>query len=326
MEEQKIILVTGGNGLVGHGIRLALEKRKLAMPNEKWIYVSSKDADLRDFQQTRAMFERYRPTHVVHLAAMVGGLFHHEKQNCDFLRNNLLINLSVLENCHQMKVQKVVSCLSTCIFPDKTSLPIDESMVHLGPPHYSNFGYSYAKRLVDVQSRAYRLQYGDNFTTVVPTNIFGPHDNFDITNGHVLPALIHKAYRAKYMKENGGTLEVFGTGKAQRQFIYSLDLGELIIEILRRYDDPEPIILSVGQDEERTIYDAAVTIARTMGIDPNTQISFNTTKSDGQCKKTVDISKLRKFVPNYKFTPFEAAMRETVDWFKIHYEDSRKSG
>ncbi|CAG0915912.1 unnamed protein product [Notodromas monacha] len=252
--EPKRVLVTGGAGLVGHGIRIALETRNLTLPNEEWFFISSKEADLRIKSETEALFDKYQPTHVVHLAAMVGGLFNNQRRNCDFLRNNLLINDSVLRTCFERDVKKLVSCLSTCIFPDKTSYPIDETMIHNGPPHQSNFGYSYAKRLVDIQNRAYHEDHGCNFTSVIPTNVFGPFDNFNIEDGHVLPGLINKARAASAAAAAGDEnvkLVVFGSGKPLRQFIYSVDLGELMIRVLREYDSVEPIILSDGLSQLR---------------------------------------------------------------------------
>ncbi|XP_058421068.1 GDP-L-fucose synthase isoform X4 [Diceros bicornis minor] len=190
------ILVTGGSGLVGRAIQKVVADGA-RLPGEDWVFVSSKDADLTDAAQTRALFEKIRPTHVIHLAAMVGGLFRNIKYNLDFWRKNVHINDNVLHSAFEVGARKVVSCLSTCIFPDKTTYPIDETMIHNGPPHSSNFGYSYAKRMIDVQNRAYFQQHGCTFTAVIPTNVFGPHDNFNIEDGHVLPGLIHKVHLAK---------------------------------------------------------------------------------------------------------------------------------
>ncbi|XP_028342034.1 GDP-L-fucose synthase isoform X2 [Physeter macrocephalus] len=148
------ILVTGGSGLVGRAIQKVVADGS-RLPGEDWVFVSSKDADLTDAAQTRALFEKVRPTHVIHLAAMVGGLFRNIKYNLDFWRKNIHINDNVLHSAFEVGARKVVSCLSTCIFPDKTSYPIDETMIHNGPPHSSNFGYSYAKRMIDVQNRTW---------------------------------------------------------------------------------------------------------------------------------------------------------------------------
>lgn len=119
------------------------------------------------------------------------------KYKADFFRDNMVMNENVLHVAHLCKVEKIVSCLSTCIFPDKTTYPIDETMVHNGPPHDSNYGYAYAKRMIDVMNKVYHEQYGCNFTSVIPTNIFGPHDNFNLEDSHVIPGLIHKCYLAK---------------------------------------------------------------------------------------------------------------------------------
>ncbi|XP_031447172.1 GDP-L-fucose synthase isoform X1 [Phasianus colchicus] len=214
----KRILVTGGTGLVGRAIQEVVANGE-GQTDEEWVFVSSRDADLTSAVETKALFEKHKPTHVIHLAAMVGGLFKNIRCNLDFWRRNIHINDNVLHSAYECGVQKVVSCLSTCIFPDKTTYPIDETMIHNGPPHSSNFGYSYAKRMIDVQNRGYFEQHGCRFTAVIPTNVFGPHDNFNIEDGHVLPGLIHKVYLAK---QNGSALTVWGTGKPRRQFIYSL--------------------------------------------------------------------------------------------------------
>ncbi|XP_069588143.1 GDP-L-fucose synthase [Ranitomeya imitator] len=314
----KRILVTGGSGLVGKAIEKIVGDGE-GRPDEEWIFLSSKDADLTDTADTRALFEKHRPTHIIHLAAMVGGLFRNMKYNLDFLRKNLQINDNVLHTSYELGVQKVVSCLSTCIFPDKTTYPIDETMIHLGPPHSSNFGYSYAKRMIDVQNRAYHQQHGCKFTAVIPTNVFGPYDNFNIEDGHVLPGLIHKVYQAK---QNGSALSIWGSGKPRRQFIYSLDLARLFIWVLREYDEVDPIILSVGEEDEVSIKEAAESIVSAM--DFKGEVLFDITKSDGQYKKTASNGKLRQYLPDFTFTPFSQAVQETCDWFNANYAQARK--
>ncbi|CAJ0960186.1 unnamed protein product [Ranitomeya imitator] len=324
----KRILVTGGSGLVGKAIEkiVGMEKDD-RMRNGSFCPPRtpiSREYKV-DTADTRALFEKHRPTHIIHLAAMVGGLFRNMKYNLDFLRKNLQINDNVLHTSYELGVQKVVSCLSTCIFPDKTTYPIDETMIHLGPPHSSNFGYSYAKRMIDVQNRAYHQQHGCKFTAVIPTNVFGPYDNFNIEDGHVLPGLIHKVYQAKrehllptlsvpsptrrqitemciVIAENGSALSIWGSGKPRRQFIYSLDLARLFIWVLREYDEVDPIILSVGEEDEVSIKEAAESIVSAM--DFKGEVLFDITKSDGQYKKTASNGKLRQYLPDFTFTPF----------------------
>ncbi|VVD03820.1 unnamed protein product [Leptidea sinapis] len=241
MNLEKRVLVTGGTGLVGKAIETVVKEEKQTgaheVLNETWIFCGSKDADLRDKVETDALFEKHKPTHVIHLAAMVGGLFHNMAHNLDFFRDNMSINDNVLHASYKYKVVKVVSCLSTCIFPDNVTYPIDETM-----PHTSNFGYSYAKRMIDVLNRGYHEQHGCLFTSVVPCNVFGPHDNFSPSCGHVIPALIRRMDDA--MRNEEKTFTVWGSGKPLRQFIYSLDIAKLFLWTMRNYDSIEPLILS----------------------------------------------------------------------------------
>lgn len=316
--EKSKILVTGGSGMVGKAIETII-KEELKDDSEEWIFLSSKDVDLTDFEATKKCFETYKPTHVIHLAAMVGGLFRNLKYPLDMFSINMQINSNVLKCSLDFKVKKVVSCLSTCIFPDKTPYPIDESMVHNGPPHDSNFGYAYAKRMLDVQNRAYNKQHGCLFTSVIPTNIFGPYDNYNIDDGHVIPGLIHKIYLAK---KQSTAFTVWGTGSPLRQFIYSMDLARLFIWVLRSYTEIEPIILSVNEEAEVSIKDAAQSVIKSMNFEG--PVIYDTSKSDGQFKKTASNAKLQKYRPDFQFTPFDTAMKETVTWFLENYETCRK--
>lgn len=199
MSTKRVVMVTGGSGLVGSGIKSVLEHDdiKAFHANDEFIFLSSKDGDLRDKAVCEALFEKYKPTDVIHLAAFVGGLFINMKKPVEFYNDNLSMNNNIIDCSHRFGVKKLVSCLSTCIFPDKTTYPIDETMVHNGPPHSSNYAYAHAKRMIDVANKAYNQEYGCQFTSVIPTNIYGPHDNFHLENSHVIPGLIHKFYNAQ---------------------------------------------------------------------------------------------------------------------------------
>ena len=218
-----------------------------------------------------------------------------------------------------MEVKKVVSCLSTCIFPDKTTYPINESMLHNGPPHTSNDAYAYAKRMLEIHSKAYQEQYGDNFVCVIPTNIYGPHDNYSLEDGHVIPALIHRCYLNKHNNEK---FMVRGTGKPLRQFIYSEDLARLIMWVLEKYEDKESIILSVGEKDEVSISDVARNIAKAYNYEH--MIEFDSSFSDGQFKKTADNNKLMNLYGDYKFISIENGIKRSVKWFIENYEKCRK--
>lgn len=313
----KVIIVTGGSGLVGEAIRTVV--RAEAAADETWVFLSSADGDLRDPVQTEAIFKKYKPTHVIHLAAFVGGLYRNMKYNVEFFRYNMAMNMNVLDCCYRYKVQKLVSCLSTCIFPDKTTYPIDEAMIHNGPPHFSNQGYAYAKRMIDVQNRLYNQQYGCKFTSVVPTNIYGPHDNYNLEDSHVIPGLIHKFHNAQ---KAGTGMTIWGSGKPLRQFIYSEDLARLFIWVLRNYHSAEPIILSVGEEDEVTIRDVVEAIAEAM--DFKGEIKYDTSKADGQYKKTASNQKLKDLYPALKFTPMKEGIKKSVDWFVKNYDVARK--
>lgn len=316
--EPMVVMVTGGSGLVGCGIRDYILEAG-AKGNEEWIFLSSKDGDLRKREDTEKIFKEKKPTHVIHLAAKVGGLFANMSQKVEFFRENILINDNIMECCRIYKVKKLVSFLSTCIFPDKISYPIKETSLHEGPPHSSNEGYAYAKRLIDTMNRAYAEEYGCNFTSIIPTNIYGPHDNFSIKNGHVIPGLIHKCYIAK---RDNTPFTIWGSGKPLRQFVYSRDLAELTVWVMREYHDPTPITLSVDEEEEVSIGDVAKAIVKAMKFEG--EVKFDADKADGQFKKTADNSKLRKLRSNYKFISMEDGIQKAVDWFVENYETCRK--
>ncbi|KRY27489.1 GDP-L-fucose synthase [Trichinella spiralis] len=297
------VLVTGASGLIGRAMQAVIrEKVKNYDVNMNWIFVSSKDADLTNYVQTKLMFQVHQPTAVIHLAAKVGGLFCNLDNNLSFFRENMMINDNVLRCAHEHNIKRVISCLSTCIFPDNTTYPLDENMIHLGPPHESNMGYAYAKRMLDMLSSLYNRQYGYCYTSIVPCNVFGPHDNFSL--------------------KNDTPLVVFGTGKPLRQYIYSLDLARLIIWALENYKDPTPIILATDEADEVTIEHVAKSIAQ--GMQFQGPIIFDTSKSDGQFKKTSSNAKMRSYLPDFKFTPFDKAIQETAEWFTANFDSARK--
>ena len=235
------------------------------------------------------------------------------KYKGDFFYDNIMINTNVIEAARKSGVEKLVAFLSTCIFPNDVEYPLTESKIHLGSPHPSNDAYAYAKRMADVQIRAYREQYGLKYTSVIPTNIYGPNDNFDIENGHVIPSLIHKCYLAR---ENKTDLYIWGSGTPLREFIFSKDVAELVTWVIDNYDDFEPLILSTS--EEISIKDVVNVITENMNFKGN--VIFDKTKPDGQFRKPSDNSKLKSFLPNFKFTPFE----ETIEWFEKKYPNIKQ--
>jgi GDP-L-fucose synthase len=308
------LLVTGSNGLVGSQFKGDL------------IAITSKVCDLRDKKQTEDVFNFYTNIEtqkdfavdkIIHCAAKVGGVGGNMKYKGDFFYDNIMINTNVIEAARKYGVKKLVAFLSTCVFPNDIEYPLTESKIHLGPPHNSNDAYAYSKRMSEVQIRAYREQYGLNYTSVIPTNIYGPNDNFDIENGHVIPSLIHKCYLAR---ENGTDLKIWGSGQPLREFIYSKDVAELTLWVLENYNESEPIILSTS--EEISIKDVVGVIVEAMNFKGN--VIFDKTKPDGQFRKPSDNSKLMSYLPDFKFTPFDVGIKETVEWFEKNYPNIKQ--
>ena len=318
MENAKVrVLVTGGSGLVGRGMQEVLPEYDVA--GQLWIFCSSKDVNLENKQETMNFFRRWKPNKVIHLAAKVGGLFANMDGNVEFFHSNMDMNANIVRCCHAFGVEKLVSCLSTCIFPDQAEYPISETELHSGPPHTSNIGYSYAKRMVDVMNHIYGAQYHCKFTSVIPCNVYGKYDNFNLDSSHVIPGLIHKCYLAMLEQT---PLVVSGSGMPLRQFLYSKDLARLLIWTLEEYDEVEPIILSVDEDAETSIADLSKLISTSLGFKGG--IVFDTLKSDGQMKKTASNKKLRSYMPEFVFTSLEEGLKETCKWFVEAFHEARK--
>ncbi len=301
-------LITGAGGLIGYATR------SLGLPD--MVYLTRKDADLTNFEVTKALFNLIKPDKVIHFAAQVGGIGSNIVHSGEYFRNNIMININVLEAARLSGVKKLVSFMSTCIFPDQCEYPLNERNIHNGPPHPSNFGYAYAKRMLEVQSAAYRKEWGCDYIVVIPTNVYGPNDNFSLEDGHVASSLIHKCYLAM---KNGTDLVVWGTGKPLREMVYSKDIAKLALWALENYDEDDPIILSTGL--ETSIMSIVKIIVEKMGF--KGKVVFDETKPDGQFRKPSDTTKLKRYLPELEFTPVEEGMSETVEWFLAHYPNVR---
>jgi len=296
-------LVTGGSGLVGSAI-------------ESNFKPSSKQLNLMHVEDIIRYITLNKIDSIIHCAAKVGGIKANSDHLGEFFYKNVIMNANLLHAAHEVGVKKVVSFMSTCVFPDDVEYPLTPCQIHMGEPHPSNYAYAYAKRMLEVQSRAYRDQYGSNFVTVIPCNIYGPNDNFNLDSGHVIPSLIHKCYLAK---QNNTDFEIWGTGQAYREFIYSKDVAYIAQWILENYNEYEPIIIS--PDEEISIATIAQEIAWRMGFEGN--IVYNGMR-DGQLRKPSNNMTLKHLVPDYKFVPIEEGLQKSIDWFIENYEKARK--
>lgn len=297
------LLVTGGKGLVGSAINADVKL--------------GREYNLINPQEANKAFEYHKPTHVIHCAGKVGGVGGNMNYKGEYFYDNLMINTNVIEAARKHEVKNLVAFLSTCVFPDNIEYPLTEAKIHLGEPHNSNYPYAYAKRMADIQIRAYREQYGINYTSVIPTNIYGPNDNFSLEHGHVMPMLIHKLYKTQ--RDNTNFI-VWGSGKPLREFIYSKDIAILAKWAVENYNEIEPIIFSTS--EEISIRDIVDLLVQEFNFKGN--VIFDTTKPEGQFRKPSDNSKLKSYLPDFKFTPIEQGIKETVNWFIENYDTTRK--
>lgn len=312
------VLITGGSGLVGQ----AIQQLKPSLTNENWIYLSSKDCDLNDFQKVRETLENYQPDIIIHLAANVGGLFKNAANRLAMFNTNLQINYNVLENAYQLGIKRVICCLSTCIFPDGLNRVLTEKDLHLGEPHHSNYGYAYAKRIMEVQCRLYNETPGFHYQCIIPTNIYGPYDNFHIGDSHVIPGLIHKAFLHSQLGLDR-PFEILGTGMPRRQFIYVGDLAKIIVRLVEDTILEPLLICSTPVETETNILSVAKLIALEFDIH-NVMPTEKSDKKDGQQIKTASPQKLLDLMPGFQFIPLDQGIHKTVQWFKENYPNIRK--
>jgi GDP-L-fucose synthase len=296
-------LVTGGHGLIGSTI-----------PSD--FKPTSSELDLMKYENIVEYLTSNRIDSIIHCAAKVGGIGGNMLAPGEFFYENIMINTNLLEAARVCGVKKVVSFLSTCVFPAKATYPLTPQQIHAGEPHNTNYPYAYAKRMSDVMGRAYRKQYNSNFVTVIPCNAYGTSDNYNTETSHVIPSIIHKCYLAKINKTD---LHLWGTGQPKREFVYAEDLGYLAQWALENYDDVTPLVLS--PEEEVSIDTVTKEVCRQMNF---TGKVIYDQRMEGQPRKPSDNSRLRELLPDYKFTPLENGLRESIEWFESNYEACRK--
>lgn len=314
------ILVTGGYGLVGRSLQKVV---KGSGTNYDFVFLSSKDGDLRDVYAVDYLFKEHLPDVVVHLASCVGGVYENMSNNYGYLVDNLRINTNVVDACNRFGVKRLISCLSTCIFPDQGIVyPLTSDQLHNGLPHDSNIGYAYSKRILHLAGDL--LTKGGSDITVInltPTNLYGDFDNYNLRSSHVIPGLIHKTYNAKKSSEN---LIVYGTGNALRQFLYVDDLSRVILKFIdyKCIEKSISCIVSPAESSEVSIRSLVETIRKTFNF--TGEIIYDTSYSDGQYKKTATDSELMYYFPDFEFTTLDLGLKETIDYFQENYDKVRK--
>lgn len=310
--KDEVLLVTGGSSMVGTAVI------KHAPSKCRVVAVSSSDYDLTNPTKAKKMFNDIKPTKVIHLAAKVGGVKANSEYLADFFNENILINTNVLMAAHKHDVQNMVSLLSTCVYPDQkwVTYPLTESQLHVGPPHSSNFAYAYAKRMVEVQSRAYRIQHGRNYTTAIPNNIYGPNDNFDLEAGHVVPAVIRKIFEAK---RSNGIAEFWGDGSPLREFTHVDDIAICLLKMIGAMENDvyqSEIPCNIGTSEEVTIKTLVETVAEIFNY--KNPINWDVSKPAGQYKKPSQKGRIP-----HKYKTLRQGLEETCDWFAKTYPNVR---
>jgi GDP-L-fucose synthase len=307
----KKILVTGSRGLVGS-----------QFIGEEYKKIGSSDLDLINQNNIDDYFNHLEkignlPEGIIHCAAKVGGIQGNMDEPGKFFYENILMNTSIIESARKFGIKKFIGFLSTCVFPDDVEYPLTPDKIHLGPPHPSNYAYAYAKRMAEVQMKAYRDQYGLNYFGVIPCNIYGPNDNYNLESGHVIPMLIHKMYLAK---KNNTEFKVWGSGKSLREFIFSEDVAKLTRLLYDHYAGTDPLILSTS--EEISIESVVEIISNAMEFQG--EIIFDKSKPDGQYRKPSDNSVIKSMFPDFEFTPIRDGIKKSVEWFIQNYPNIRK--
>lgn len=307
------IWVTGGSGLVG----AAFKSIKDDYPQREFIFTSSKDCDLTNLDNALKYVETHRPDAIVHLAAASGGIGLSTKYPGTLLRDNVLMNINVLEASRILGVKKTVMTLSTGMYPANVPNPILEEYIHDGYPHESNYSYAFAKRLVDPLIKAYRTEYGLNVIGLVPNGIIGEYMNYSYESSTVVAGLIRRFYENR---EGDSKIVVWGDGSPLREFTYAEDIARAYMWCLDNYNDAQ--ILHIGTTEEHSIRDIAYMIADILGVD-RSRIKFDTSKPSGQFRKSTDNSKFIR-ISEFEYTPFRVALENTIKWFCDHYGDAAK--
>jgi GDP-L-fucose synthase len=300
------ILVTGGTGLVGS-----------RFIGDDYIKIGSKDINLLNQNSIEHLLADKHIDGIIHCAARVGGVKGNMTYPGEFTYENLKMNTGIIEEARKAGINKLIAFSSTCVFPDKVEYPLTPDKIHLGPPHSSNYGYAYAKRMAEIQMQSYREQYGANYFSVIPCNIYGPADNYNLEDGHVLPSLIHKFHLADI---SGSDVTIWGSGSPLREFIFSEDVAKLTRILFDNYTGGIPVIISSGN--EISIKNVVEIIANEFNF--KGKIIWDLDKPEGQFRKPSDNSIIRSIAPDFKFTPIEEGIHKSVTWFKDNYPNVRK--
>jgi len=304
--KDKRIVITGGAGFLGGFVQAALKTRGC----ENLMIPHFEDYDLVERSNVQRMYDDFRPDLVIHLAAVVGGIGANREHPGEFYYKNMAMGLFMLEEARLRKIEKFVALGTICAYPKFTPVPFKEEELWNGYPEETNAPYGLAKKMMLVQSQAYRQEYGFNSIFLLPVNLYGPRDNFNPSSSHVIPALIKKCIDAR--EAGDAEITVWGTGNASREFLYVTDAAEAIVSAAEKYDDSEPV--NIGAGFEIKIKDLIPLIAKLTGFQG--RIIWDATKPDGQPRRMLDTSRAEKFFGFKAQVGFEEGLRDTIAWYE----------
>lgn len=300
-------LITGGSGLLGS----ALDITNSFKP-------SSKQLNLLNYEELKEYIIKYDIKKIIHGAALVGGVHANTFLIHDFFSKNLEINLNILKACKEFNLNNSIFILSTCVFPAEGPFPLTEKILHDGEPHFTNYGYAYAKRMLEVGSRTLKQQYGINTTCLIPCNFYGPNDNHNLEYGHVIPSLIHKCYLAK---KNNTDFVVWGSGAPEREFIHVDDLAK-VIKIINKEEKEYPNAIIVSSGTCYTIKDIVELIVSKMKFKGS--VIFDKSRPDGIIKKPSSNTTFKKHFSNFEWIKLEDGLISSIEYFVKNYPNIRK--
>lgn len=302
------ILITGGAGFVGTCLMEKLRDRGY----ENLMTVRRRDYDLTRETDVERVYEELKPTVVAHLAAEVGGIGANRENPGRFFFANMAMGLHLIEHARRRGIRKFLQVGTICAYPKHTPVPFREENLWNGYPEETNAPYGVAKKALMVMCQAYRQQYGLNAIYLLPVNLYGPRDNFDLNSSHVIPALIRKCLEAKARGDSHIT--AWGTGSASREFLYVEDCAEALALALERYDSPEPV--NLGSGKEITIRALTELIVRLTGF--KGEVRWDASKPDGQPRRCLDVTRAREAFGFEAKTGFEEGLRRTIGWYERH--------
>jgi GDP-L-fucose synthase len=302
----KRILITGGAGFLGRHVHAELDRRGYS----NLTTIRSAEHDLRTESGVNDTLDASSAEIVIHMAAVVGGIGANASRPGEFFFDNLVMGVQLMEQARLRGVEKFVSIGTVCAYPKNAPVPFREEDLWNGYPEETNAPYGLAKKMLLVQGQAYRAQYGFNSIFLLPVNLYGPGDNFELESSHVIPAMIRKFSEA--LADKRDSVVLWGDGSPTREFLFVSDAARAIVDAMERYDGPEPV--NLGSSNEISIKDLATSVARAVGFEG--EVVWDTSRPNGQPRRKLDVSRAEQLFGFRSTTSFADGLRETVDWYR----------